>query len=167
MQVFSAPRLIAALVAALALISGARAAPDELGEAGKLLRAGKREQAMARVDQVLVGDPGNPRARFLQGLILADEGKDDAAIDVFQKLTVDSPERSEPHNNLAAMYAPRGQYEARGALGQSTRTHPSYATAYENLGDVYAKLASQSCDKVLRLDSSDSGRTTARTISPT
>src|SRR6266850_2352646 len=43
------------------------------------------------------------------------------------------------------------------ALERSIRTHPSYATAYENLGDVYAKLASQAYDKALQLDSSNSG----------
>jgi len=155
MEVFSAPRLIAVLLAA-AMLSCAHAASDELTEAGKLLRAGKHEQAMARVDQVLAGDPGNPRARFLQGLIFAEEGKDDAAIDVFQKLTVDFPELPEPHNNLAVIYASRGEYDkARVALEQSIRTHPSYATAYENLGDVYAKLASEAYDKALRLDSSN------------
>jgi len=36
------------------------------------------------------------------------------------------------------------------------RTHPSYAIAYENLGDVYAKLASQAYDKALQLDNSNS-----------
>jgi len=52
----------------------------------------------------------------------------------------------------------RRQYErARTALEQSIRTHPSYATAYENLGDVYAKLASQAYDKALQLDSSNTG----------
>jgi ketosteroid isomerase-like protein len=35
------------------------------------------------------------------------------------------------------------------------RTHPSYATAHENLGDVYAKLASQAYDKALQLDSNN------------
>ena len=29
------------------------------------------------------------------------------------------------------------------------RTHPSYATAHENLGDIYAKMASQAYDKAL------------------
>jgi len=43
------------------------------------------------------------------------------------------------------------------ALEQSIRTHPSYATAYENLGDVYAKLASQAYDKALQLDKSNTG----------
>ena len=38
----------------------------------------------------------------------------------------------------------------------SIRTHPSYATAYENLGDVYTKLASQAYDRALQFDSSNS-----------
>jgi hypothetical protein len=32
------------------------------------------------------------------------------------------------------------------------RTHPSYAIAHENLGDVYAKMASEAYDKALQLD---------------
>ena len=32
------------------------------------------------------------------------------------------------------------------------RTNPGYATAYENLGDVYAMLASQAYDKAVKLD---------------
>jgi ketosteroid isomerase-like protein len=64
----------------------------------------------------------------------------------------------ELYNNLAVLYAAQGQYDkARHALEMSIRTHPSYATAYENLGDVYAKLASQAYDKALQLDSSNSG----------
>jgi ketosteroid isomerase-like protein len=37
------------------------------------------------------------------------------------------------------------------------RTHPSYATAHENLGDVYARLASQAYDKALQLDTNNTG----------
>jgi len=56
------------------------------------------------------------------------------------------------------IYASQGQYDkARAALEQSIRTHPSYATAYENLGDVYAKLASQAYGKALQLDASNTG----------
>ncbi|HEX5093055.1 MAG TPA: tetratricopeptide repeat protein [Burkholderiales bacterium] len=156
MRVFSSLQPIAVLLALGMALSCTGARADELSEAGKLLRAGKSEQALAHVDHVLTADPGNARARFLQGLIFADQGKDDDAISVFQKLTVDYPELPEPHNNLAVLYAAHGQYEkARTALEQSIRTHPSYATAYENLGDVYAKLASQAYDKALRLDSSN------------
>jgi len=32
------------------------------------------------------------------------------------------------------------------------RTNPSYATAHENLGDIYAKMASQAYNKALELD---------------
>ena len=35
------------------------------------------------------------------------------------------------------------------------RTNPSYTTAHENLGDVYAKLASQAYGKALQLDASN------------
>ena len=35
------------------------------------------------------------------------------------------------------------------------RTNPTYATAYENLGDVHAKLASQAYDKALQLDNNN------------
>jgi len=57
------------------------------------------------------------------------------------------------------LYASQGQYEkARQQLEMSIRTDPRFATAYENLGDVYTKLASQAYDKALQLDSSNSRR---------
>jgi tetratricopeptide (TPR) repeat protein len=156
MQNSPAPRLIAALIAAAAVLAATWARADELAEASALLRSGQRTQALAKVEAVLASRPQEPRARFLQGLIFAEQGKSDAAIAVFRKLTEDHPELPEPHNNLAVIYASRGEYDkARVALEQSIRTHPSYATAYENLGDVYAKLASQAYDRALKLDSNN------------
>ncbi|MDP2155505.1 MAG: tetratricopeptide repeat protein, partial [Sulfuricella sp.] len=59
----------------------------------------------------------------------------------------------EPYNNLAVLHASQGQYEkSRQALEMAISTHPSYATAHENLGDIYAKMASQAYDKALQLD---------------
>jgi len=150
----SRPSRLIAVLAAATVIAAASARADQLAEAGELMRSGQHELAMTQVDAVLAQHPDDPRARFLQGLILADQGKADAALEVFRKLTVDYPELPEPHNNLAVIYASRGEYEkARLALEQSIRTHPSYATAYENLGDVYAKLASEAYDRALKLDS--------------
>ncbi len=40
------------------------------------------------------------------------------------------------------------------------RTHPSYATAHENLGDIYAKMASQAYDRALQLDRSNTATQT-------
>ena len=79
-------------------------------------------------------------------------------IAVFTKLSEDYPELPEPYNNLAVLYASQGQYDkARAALEMAIRTNPSYATAHENLGDVYAKLASQAYSKALQLDSNNTG----------
>jgi len=85
-------------------------------------------------------------------MILSEQGKSTEAINVFQKLTEDYPELPEPYNNLAVLHASAGNYDkARVALERAIRTNPAYATAHENLGDVYAKLASQSYDKAMQL----------------
>src|SRR3954468_9926106 len=150
----------AALCAAFALLLAAVASParaDDIQDINRLIKQGQHAQAMDRVNQVLAKKPRDAQARFLKGVILAEQNKPQDAIDVFTKLSQDYPELPEPYNNLAVLYAGQGLYEkARQQLEMSIRTHPSYATAYENLGDVYAKLASQAYDKALQLDSSNS-----------
>ncbi len=75
---------------------------------------------------------------------------------MFTELTRTIPELPEPYNNLAVLYAGQGDYDkARKALEMAIRTHPSYAVAHENLGDIYATLASQAYDKALQLDSNN------------
>lgn len=148
------------LATLLAVVMGVAlpALADDLDDASKLLKAGQRDQALERVNLVLAQKSGDPKARFLKGIILTEQGSTREAIEIFSKLTQDYPNLPEPYNNLAVIYAGQGQYDkARAALEQSIRTHPSYATAYENLGDVYAKLASQAYDKALQLDKSNTG----------
>ena len=129
---------------------------DDLQEATRLLRQGQSAQAMDKVSQFLSAKPKDAQGRFLRGLILVEQNKTTEAIAVFTKLTEDYPELPEPYNNLAVLYASQGQYDkAKTSLEMSIRTHPSYATAYENLGDVYAKLATQAYDKALQLDSNN------------
>jgi tetratricopeptide (TPR) repeat protein len=149
-------RGLTALCACFFLAFAARA--DDLQDASRMLKAGQHQQALERVNKVLAAKPRDPQARFLKGLIFTDQGNTKDAIDIFTKLTQDYPELPEPYNNLAVIYAAQGQYDkARVSLEQSIRTHPSYATAYENLGDVYAKLASQAYDKALQIDSTNKG----------
>jgi Flp pilus assembly protein TadD len=91
--------------------------------------------------------------RFLKGVILAESGKSTAAIEAYTQLTQEYPELPEPYNNLAVLYAQQNEYEkAREALEGAVRANPQYATAHENLGDVYAKLASQSYAKAQQID---------------
>ena len=147
------------LASALGLIFWSSLAfADDVQDAAKLLKAGQHPQALEKVNKVLASKPRDPQARFIKGLVFAEQGNTKEAIDIFLKLTQDYPQLPEPFNNLAVLYATQGQYDkARGALEQSIRTHPSYATAYENLGDVYAKLASQAYDKALQIDSGNAG----------
>src|ERR1035437_9911979 len=152
---------IALLLASLLFATHVSAQSDDYQEAAKLFRAGQHAQALERVDGFLKANPKDARARFLRGLIFTEQNKPADAIKIFTGLTEDYPELPEPYNNLAVLYASQGQYDkARQSLEQSIRTHPAYATAYENLGDVYSKLASQAYDKALQLDSAN---TTAQT----
>jgi tetratricopeptide (TPR) repeat protein len=130
---------------------------DEIEDINRLVKQGQHAQALERVNRYLAQKPRDPQGRFIKGLILAEQNKVADAIEVFTKLSQDYPELPEPFNNLAVLFAGQGQFEkARQQLELSIRTHPSYATAYENLGDVYTKLASQAYDKALQLDSSNS-----------
>ena len=158
MMTFNYPRSMPAALLAALLAASSAAFADEVQDAGKLLKSGQHQQALERVNKVLAAKPKDAPARFLKGLIFAEQGNTKDATDVFLALTKDHPDLPEPYNNLAVIYASQGQYDkARGALEQSIRTHPSYATAYENLGDVYAKLASQAYDKALQIDSANPG----------
>ncbi|WP_439113182.1 tetratricopeptide repeat protein [Hydrogenophaga sp.] len=131
----------------------AMAQPDEYADVNRLVRAGQFNEALIKVDQYLVTKPRDPQMRFLKGVIQTEGGKPAEAIATFSKLTEEFPELPEPYNNLAVLYAGQSQFDkARAALEMAIRTNPSYATAHENLGDVYAKLASQAYSKALQLD---------------
>ena len=152
---------LAALVFCLGLSTPLFAQVDELQEAQQLLKQGQVDRALERVDQYLKNKPKDARGRFLRGILLTEQNKPNDAIRVFTELTQDYPELPEPYNNLAVLHASQGQYDkARAALEMAIRTHPSYATAHENLGDIYAKMASQAYDKALQLDKGNQGAQT-------
>ncbi|SHN14451.1 tetratricopeptide repeat protein [Rhizobacter sp. OV335] len=150
--------LVALAAFAVFTIAGTARA-DEYGDVDSLLGAGRLAEANQKADQFLSAKPKDARMRFLKGLVLSEQGKSNEAIAVFVKLTEDHPELPEPHNNLAVLYSKQGQYEqARRSLEAAIRTNPSYATAYENLGDVYAKLASQAYSRALQIDGSSTAK---------
>lgn len=149
-----------AAVAACALFVGTPALAGEIQEINQQFRAGDLTGALDRANRFLAQNPQDAQARFLKGLILADQGKTNDAIVVFAGLTEDYPELPEPYNNLAVLYASQSKYEAaRNALEMAIRAHPNYATAHENLGDIHAKMALIEYDKAQALDST---KTTAK-----
>ncbi|QDX80675.1 DUF4440 domain-containing protein [Denitratisoma sp. DHT3] len=152
---FSPISLAAGLFALTLLSLPVRA--DPLQDASKLLKQNQHAQALEQVDKFLAAKPKDPQGRFLRGVILTEMGRSNDAIAIFSRLTEDYPQLPEPYNNLAVIYAQQKQYDkAKQALETAIRTHPSYATAHENLGDIYARMASQAYDKALQLDSSNS-----------
>ena len=146
--------LAASLLLASLICSPVRA--DPIQDLQALVKQGQFSQALERADSILASKPRDAQVRFLKGVVLSELNRGAEAVVVFQKLTEDYPDLPEPYNNLAVLYAQQRQYDkARNALEMAIRTHPSYATAHENLGDIYARLASQAYDKALALDSSN------------
>ena len=147
------PPFFLRVIVAVCLLATAPAYADEYTEVNQLIRAEKLSEAMTKVDTYLAVKPRDPQLRFLKGVIQRSAGKQLEAIATFTKLTEDFPELPEPYNNLAVLYAGQSQFEkARSALEMAIRTNPSYATAHENLGDVYARLASQAYGSALQLE---------------
>ena len=146
------PRFFAAIVASIMLASSPVLA-DEIQEIRQQFEQRDLAGALDLADRYLAKNPKNPQVRFLKSLILADQGKPDAAIAVLGALTEDYPELPEPYNNLAVIHAEQGRYQdALNALEMAIRAYPGYATAYENLGDIHAKMAAAAYEKALALD---------------
>ena len=133
------------------------AAPSpEAAEIQRLLKSQQAGQALKMIDDALAKNANDPAMRFRRGVALSMLDRKAEALQVFQKLVADHPEMPAPYNNLAVLYGSQGDYDkARAALVAAIRTNPQYATAYQNLGDVYAQLASQAYSKALQLDKND------------
>ncbi|MEW9897326.1 tetratricopeptide repeat protein [Chitinivorax sp. PXF-14] len=150
--------LTAALISLLPALPALGAEPQEIS---KLVKQGQYAQALERADKFLQGNPKDAQVRFQRGLVLAEMGRTQDAIKAFTELSQDYPELPEPYNNLAVLYASQNQLDkARQSLEMAIQTHPSYAVAHENLGDIYAKLASQAYDKALQLDKTNNAAQT-------
>ncbi|NIQ25047.1 MAG: tetratricopeptide repeat protein, partial [Gammaproteobacteria bacterium] len=68
-------------------------------------------------------------------------------------LTEDYPQWPEPYNNLAVLYAERGEEKkAEQALLAAMATHPSYALVHKNLEALYAGMAGRAYRKALNSD---------------
>ncbi|MEO6408975.1 MAG: tetratricopeptide repeat protein [Burkholderiaceae bacterium] len=118
--------------------------------------AGQSDAALTRAERHLAQSPRDATMRFQRALILADTGRTAQAIEAFTSLTQDHPDLPEPYNNLAALHAARGDYDAaRNALEFAVRSQPGFAAAHENLGDVYVALARRAYARTAQLEPSN------------
>lgn len=128
-------------------------------------RAGRIDEALQLTDKALEGDARNPELRFLRGVILTEQQRTDEALTVFAAMIKEFPELPEPYNNVAVIYAARGDWDnARLALEQSTTTVPSYALAHENLGDIHLQLAARAYAQAAKLEPRNDSATTKLTL---
>ena len=154
------------LLAAVLSVFGAAAHADEYSDVAQLTRDGKFSEALTRADRFLSNKPRDAQMRLLKGVAQRDAGKTADAISTFTRLTEEFPELPEPYNNLGVLYADQNQIDkARAAFEAALRTHPSYATAHENLGDVYAKLSSTAYSKALQIEGANAAVTPKLTLS--
>ncbi|MGA1335890.1 MAG: tetratricopeptide repeat protein, partial [Burkholderiaceae bacterium] len=122
----------------------------EVSQTIELIELKRFNDAQEKIDAALKTKPRDAQWRFLEGVLYAETAQDQKAINAFESLREEFPELAEPYNNLAVLYQRRGEYQrARVALEQAIVNRPGYALAYENLGDLYAKLALQTYTKGL------------------
>ena len=121
-----------------------------------LLKNGKYSRAEILVNKSIEDNLNNPELLFYKGIIETNIGKNNQAIDTFRNLTEKFPELPEPFNNLAVLYAEKGQFIlAKEILEQAIKTNPSYLTAHINLGDIFTKMASEAYNNALEIDESN------------
>lgn len=122
-------------------------------EVARLLRAGLAGEAQQKAEAGLATRPNDAQLRFLKGVAQSQGGQPEVARATFSALTQEFPELPEPYNNLAVLEAAAGRLDAaRAALETALRLNPGYATAQQNLGDVYARLAGRAWARALELD---------------
>jgi predicted Zn-dependent protease len=135
----------------MTLVSLAHA--DIYTDVTKLLKNGKKTEALELADRYLTDKPKDPQMRFIKAGVLSEMQQTAAAADILVKLTQDYPELPEPYNNLAVLMAQKGELDkAREQLELALRNNPHYTQAHENLGDLYTRMAGLSYLKASQLD---------------
>jgi ketosteroid isomerase-like protein len=154
------------LLTVLFSLLGTAAHADDYSDVAQLAREGKFSEAISRADRFLSNRPRDAQMRLLKGVAQRDSGKTADAIATFVRLSEEFPDLPEPYNNLGVIYADQNQIDkARAAFEAALRTHPSYAIAHENLGDLYAKLSSTAYSKALQIEGVSAAVTPKLTLS--
>jgi tetratricopeptide (TPR) repeat protein len=143
--------VLAGFVLQLCLASPCWADPHE--EVLKLLKQDLSEQAFVMVSQYLLDHPQDPQMRFWLGNLWVKKGEKKTAAEVFQRLTQDFPELSEPYNNLGILQFESGDFSAAKASFESAlKVQPDFALAVENLADTYLLLSRSTLVHATALD---------------
>ena len=120
------------------------AAAQSLDDLQSLLERKSYAAAAETGAALLQRNPDGERVRFLTAYALQMNGQTEQAVAMYRALIADNPRLPEPRNNLAMIYLDQGDYDrASQMLVDALNSHPSYATAYENLSRIYKGIASE------------------------
>jgi len=127
-------------LAALLGTGGARA--DDASEVREMAARGELASALRRVEQAVAAHPRDAQLRFLHGVMLMDNQRDEAALALFTQMSQEFPELPDPYNNMALLLARAGRVEAAlAAVQEALRVEPNHRTALSNLGQLHLMLA--------------------------
>ena len=136
------PRFIPILLCLLA--ATAASAATSIQQLQQLLKQQQYANAADAGEQLLAQNPRHANARFLTAYAYQMSAQPEKAEMLYQNLIKDNPELPEPRNNLAMIYLAKGDYDrASQLLVEALNTSPSYATAYDNLSQIYKGIASE------------------------
>ena len=133
------------------LVTESAMAAASVKELQQLIAQGNFTTAAQSGEQLLQQNNEHTRTRFLTAYAYQMSAQIDKAIVLYQGLIADNPSMPEPRNNLAMIYLEQGDYDrASQLLVEAINTHPSYATAYENLSRIYKPIGARSANRVSR-----------------
>ena len=114
---------------------------------------GRYQQALSQISTLLADNANDAQALLLKGNVSKLMGNTAEAASIFKQLINQYPTMPEAYNNLAVLYADKGQTAlAIETLQQVFSTSDSYATAYKNLRELYNQMASSAYREALDLD---------------
>ena len=107
-------------------------------------------EAKVAAEQMLLQNPEHEQVLFLGAFAYQQSAQPDEAARLYRRVIEINPALPEPRNNLAMIYLDQGDYDrASELLIEAINTHPSYATAYENLSRIYKGIASEAYRRAL------------------
>lgn len=139
-----------------------------LAQAAALVAAGKCDEAAPLVVSLLNGNPDDPKALFMAGVVHASAGRFGMAIAFLRQCVALAPKRAEPWNNLGMALESIGRCgDAREAFERALSLSPGHATYIANLALTWlqegdAMRAVNLAEQALRIDPGQTGARVTR-----
>ena len=116
----------------------------------KLIARGDYAEALSVIDYALAKNPLSVQLRFQRCVAYEKKGDTARAVKLYEDFITRYPEIPEPYNNLAAILAAQGNLDrAQSLVERSLALRPSFALAYDNLGQIYLAKARNAFDSAL------------------